>query len=272
MCSNQECALSRYFPNSITIDDYMARAEMLLSHIGFTGKNTIAIMNVCRDESTNGLKQMVEQIYGASFTTTGLGGVLTCGQTGIGAGLSHSPVADKERYLFFSYPHIGVHPTAENGLGLVARKGRIDYGTACGALIKCMHDLKKEGIEVNKKQPGVHDPVDIEYSILKQRMARTICSEGLDIDKMNLADVTKVAERRITSDLETLIKSTVDKTKADYAVLTGVQIHYWTDPEKYFKNEYIWPQKSYAYVDGKRIELNISDTKGLSDRQLNMLY
>lgn len=277
-------ALTKHFPNSLKIDDYMARAEMALSHLGFHGKNTIAMMNVCRDESTQGLKQMVERVYGASFTTTGLGGVLTCGQTGIGAGLSHSPVAAdtdrKERYLFLSYPHIGIHPAlsesnttgATDGLGLVPRKGRLDHGTACGALIKCMNDLKKEGLESNKKSPGVHDPVDIEYSILKQRMARSICAEGLDVKTMNLADITKVAERRITSDLETLIEATVDKKKANYAVLTGVQIHYWTDPEATYKNEYIWPRKSYVYVDGERIELNLPMTQGLSQRQLELVY
>lgn len=246
---------------------------MLLSHLGFTGKNTIAMMNVCRDESTHGLKKIVEQIYGASFTTTGLGGILTCGQTGIAAGLSHSPlVADKERYVFLSYPHIGMHPNLEDGVGLVPRKGRVNYGTACGALMKCMHDIKSEGLEVNKKVPGVHDPVDIEYSILKQRMARSICSEGLDVQKMDLVDVTKLAEQRITSDLETLIDATVDKKKADYAVLTGVQIHYWSDPEKYYKNEYIWPRKSYAIIDGRRIDVDITNTKGLSPRQLELVH
>lgn len=260
------------FPRSIKIDDYMSRVEMALSHLGFNGKNTIALMNVCRDESTHGLKKMVEQVYGASFTTTGLGGILTCGQTGMGAGLSHSPVAEKERYLFLSYPHIGIHPNLAEGVGLVPRKGRSDHGTACGALIKCLKDLKTEGIEVNKRMPGVHDPVDIEYSILKQRMARSICAEGLDIAKMDLTDITKVAERRITEDLETLISKTVDKSKADYAVLTGVQIHYWTDPDKYYKNEYIWPSKSYAYVDGKRVDMNVMEMKGLSSRQLEMVY
>jgi Limiting CO2-inducible proteins B/C beta carbonyic anhydrases len=36
-----------------------------------------------------------------------------------------------------------------------------------------------------------------------------------------------VAERTITSDLEGLIKAAVDTQKADYAVVTGVQIHNW---------------------------------------------
>ena len=37
----------------------------------------------------------------------------------------------------------------------------------------------------------------------------------------------QVAERTITSDLEGLIKAAVDTEKADYAVVTGVQIHNW---------------------------------------------
>ena len=49
------------------------------------------------------------QVYGMSFQTHGLGGVLTCGVTGVGAGLSHSPMeGGKERYVFFSFPHIGI--------------------------------------------------------------------------------------------------------------------------------------------------------------------
>lgn len=37
----------------------------------------------------------------------------------------------------------------------------------------------------------------------------------------------QVAERTITDDLEYLIQQSVDPTKADYAVVTGVQIHNW---------------------------------------------
>jgi hypothetical protein len=40
-------------------------------------------------------------------------------------------------------------------------------------------------------------------------------------------DITKVAERTISDDLEYLISKTVDTGKADYAVVTGVQIHNW---------------------------------------------
>ena len=63
-----------------------------------------AMTNLCRDEVTGGLKIMIEDIFGSSFNTNGLGGVLTCGVTGVKAGLSHSPMAMvRSRYLI----HIG---------------------------------------------------------------------------------------------------------------------------------------------------------------------
>jgi hypothetical protein len=50
--------------------------------------------NLCRDEVTQVLKDKIEAIFGSSFNTNGLGGVLTCGVTGMKAGLSHSPVCN----------------------------------------------------------------------------------------------------------------------------------------------------------------------------------
>jgi hypothetical protein len=51
-----------------------------------------AMTNLCRDEVTAVLKDQIEAVFGSSFNTNGLGAVLTCGVTGIGAGLSHSPI------------------------------------------------------------------------------------------------------------------------------------------------------------------------------------
>ena len=51
-----------------------------------------AMTNLCRDEVTAVLKDKIESVFGGSFNTNGLGGVLTCGVTGMGAGLSHSPI------------------------------------------------------------------------------------------------------------------------------------------------------------------------------------
>ena len=49
--------------------------------------------NMCRDEITATLKNKIDIIFGSSFNTNGLGGVLTCGVTGVKAGLSHSPIS-----------------------------------------------------------------------------------------------------------------------------------------------------------------------------------
>ncbi len=52
-----------------------------------------AMSNMCRDEITGILKTKLDIVFGSSFNTNGLGGVLTCGVTGVKAGLSHSPVS-----------------------------------------------------------------------------------------------------------------------------------------------------------------------------------
>ena len=50
-----------------------------------------AMTNLCRDEVTTILKDKIEAVFGGSFNTNGLGAALTCGVTGMKAGLSHSP-------------------------------------------------------------------------------------------------------------------------------------------------------------------------------------
>ncbi len=55
------------------------------------------MVNLCRDEVTQAFKHKIDQVFGSSFSTHGLGGVLTCGVVGVGAGLSHSPVCEVGR-------------------------------------------------------------------------------------------------------------------------------------------------------------------------------
>ena len=63
-------------------------------------------------------------------------------------------------------------------------------------------------------------------------------------------------------DLESLIMETVDQSKADYAVITGVQIHNWSDS---FTNvdepslEFIQPCKAYTVIHGRKTNINIQD-------------
>lgn len=64
---------------------------------------------------------------------------------------------------------------------------------------QCLRDLKRDGLERNVKAPGVHDPLEPEYSILKQRLARRLAYEGARPEEMSLVDITKAAERVIST-------------------------------------------------------------------------
>jgi hypothetical protein len=103
----------------------------------------------------------------------------------------------KERYVFFSFPHIAID--SDGKIGAIARPNRPGSSAACGALIKTMLDLKEEGVDVNVSAPGSHDPLEPEYSILKSRIARRIKYEKGNVQDMTLVDITKVAERVITT-------------------------------------------------------------------------
>jgi hypothetical protein len=189
------------------------------------------------------------------------------------AGLSHSPVENgKERYVFFSFPHIAVD--SEGKVGAISRPNRPGASAACGALIKTMLDLKEEGVDANCSTPGSHDPLEPEFSILKSRIARRIKYEKGEVKDMSLVDITKVAERVITTDLEYLISKAVDTKKADYAVVTGVQIHNWAsdlEDVRIPSMEFVAPARAYVVVNGEKIDIDLQQVPALSPRQLQLL-
>nr|QKY15116.1 low-CO2-inducible chloroplast envelope (LIP) [Polytomella parva] len=272
-----------YFPNAMCVSDFMSRTELALSGFGFTGDNSIAMVNLCRDEVTQVVKDSIECIFGSCFNTNGLGGVLTCGLSGMKAGLSHSPICEsgRERYVFFAFPHISI--SSDDKVGEMTRPGRHGISHACGALHQMLSAFHPD--DVNSKQaaeiisrlckvPGVHDPLEPEYSILKQRLARRIRYESQDASKLDLVSLTKIAERTITNDLEYLIEKAVNPAVSDYAVVTGIQIHNWcsdlskTGPPSL---EFVAPAKFYTVVNGKRTVVNLDMIPPLSPRQLHAI-
>jgi hypothetical protein len=58
----------------------------------------------------------------------------------------------RERYVFFSFPHIGIDEDGE--VGAISRPGRAKKSHACGALIKCLCELQEEGVGRNFAIPG----------------------------------------------------------------------------------------------------------------------
>ncbi|PNH04819.1 hypothetical protein TSOC_008923 [Tetrabaena socialis] len=265
--------VTKHFPTALSVDDFIARVEVALAGYGFTGDNAIAMSNLCRDESCLILEDKIESAFGSCFSTHGLGGVLTCGVIGMKAGLSHSPVVGgKERYVFFSFPHIAID--SDGKVGAVSRPNRPGSSAACGALIAALGDLKREGLEAHVKAPGVHDPLEPEYSILKQRIARRLAHEKLNPLDLSLVDITKAAERVISTDLEYLISKAVDTSRANYAVFTGVQIHNWAadlNNTDVASLEFVGVGKSYVVVDGAKVHLDLGKVPALSPRQMQIL-
>ena len=117
------------------MDDWLFRIENKLGEFGFTGDNTIAQTNFCRDEITAPLKNGIHDIFGYAMDIDGLAGFTAAGLTGLGAGMSHSPTDPngRERYVFFAMPHIAVDSAEAPA---TASAGRAGCSHACGALIK----------------------------------------------------------------------------------------------------------------------------------------
>lgn len=83
----------------------------------------------------------------------------------------------------------------------------------------------------------------------------------------------QIAERTIHDDMEYLIKRTVDPKKADYVVVSGVQIHSWgvkfDDPTPNL--EFIAPSTVYCVVAGERTNLDLFTIPSLTPRQISVL-
>ena len=109
--------INQHFPGSIGMDDWLFRIENKLGEFGFTGDNTIAQTNFCRDEITAPLKNGIHDIFGYAMDIDGLAGFTAAGLTGLGAGMSHSPTDPdgRERYVFFAMPHIAVDSAGSPG-------------------------------------------------------------------------------------------------------------------------------------------------------------
>jgi hypothetical protein len=270
-------AVTKHFPNAIGMDDFLFRTEVMLRRFGFTADNSIALTSLCRDEITFPLKTAIHDIFGYSLDVDGLGGVVTAGTTGLSAGFSHAPTdfaTGRERYVLFALPHIAID--SEGKVGSVIRTGRTTQSCACGALIK-MQPLFKQ-YKDGSLQAGTiheetcwHDPSDPEFSILTNRMMKAIDREDIPEKGLSLVEVTKLANKVIQGDVADLIDKTVDIEKADYAVITGIQIHSTRVANSKVWHphlEFISPTSMFIVKDGIKHTMDIMGIDPPTPRQL----
>ena len=62
-----------------------------------------------------------------------------------------------------------------------------------------MGQFTADGYTQYCKVPGVHDPLDPEFSILRQRLARRLRYENTDVKTLNLTNITAAAERTVST-------------------------------------------------------------------------
>jgi hypothetical protein len=65
--------------------------------------------------------------------------------------------------------------------------------------------------------------------------------------------LTRIAHAIILEELERMIRLTVDPTRSDYGLFTGIQIH---APDG---RHFVWPGAAYAMKNGTKVSL--SDVK-----------
>ncbi|CAI6008036.1 unnamed protein product [Closterium sp. NIES-65] len=240
------------FPNAMQEEMFMHAVADELRNLGFKRDNCIALVNTCRDEVCRPIVNLIDKEFGLSFNIAGLGGLVNCGKTGFKAAMSHSPEfpcetdgKPRERYIFFGFPHVSIGESGE--VGSLLRRGRGKPSSACGALIAIQGDISAGG-EIEE------DPNNAEYVLLKKKIAAKIPPSS---GSPSLVQVTRAALQAITDDLENLISLTVDPATADYAVITGVQIHSGNQvPGEEFRIErtcdYIAPNAMYAVIRGEK--------------------
>ncbi|CAI5480819.1 unnamed protein product [Closterium sp. Yama58-4] len=248
------------FPRAVQEEAFLRAVATELSKLGFKRTNSIALVNTCRDEVCRPVVSLIDRQFGLSFNLSGLGGLVNCGKTGFKAAMSHSPEFRepdgtlRERYIFFAFPHVSIGESGE--VGSLLRRGRGRPSSACGALIAIQTDL-------NEAKGTTEDPFDEEYVLLKKKVASKVANGD---PPLSLVQVTRAALAAINEDLEKLISLTVDPATADYAVVTGVQIHSGNQvPGEPFRIErtcdYIAPDLMYTVVRGERYDLQLEGNR-----------
>ncbi len=232
-----------HFPGAQSEAVFLGSSYRAIAKHGFNADNTIACVGVCRDELCRSLVWAVREVWGEAFNFSSLGGMLTLGTAGFNAAHAHAPVVDgRERYVYVVMPHIGIDELGV--LGKCLRDGRHGTSAACGALTAMLNELKGGNLDLSLDQDN------IEYSILKQHLTPRLLGPQLQSQALDIKTITMAMSNLITDELEHMIELTVDTEIADYAVLTGVQVH------QPVEGSMVWRNASYVCVRGERRELS----------------
>jgi hypothetical protein len=228
--------LLKLFPTVSTESAFVQRTGRSLAGSGFTAANAIAIVDVCRDEISQSIVRLIRDEWGEAFNLCSLAGMFFAGRTALLAAMHHAPRLDgRERYVFFTLPHVAVNARAE--IGICERPG-VGQSNACGALNAFLKELQQGKLRVSL------DENDLEQSLLRMRLLERIPYGQVP----DLLALTHLVREVALADLENALRSIIDPAKSDYAVISGIQVH---APD----GNHVCPFPSYAIVGGARQEI-----------------
>jgi len=231
--------IKKYFPAVYPEVDFVEKTYRILNKSGFDAYNTIASVDVCRDEISQLFVTLIKNKWGEAFNLCSLAAMFFAGKTALKAATHHAPVVKgKERYVFYALPHIAIG--AKGQLGVCKRIGRTEDSNACGALNVFLNELK--GGRPNLSM----DNEDVELSLIRTRLLSEIPYGKVP----DLPELTKITLKAITEDLENALEKTIDTKHSDYAFITGIQIH---GPD----DNYVSPADSYVILNAKKRILRV---------------
>ncbi len=234
-----EEVLKKYFDKVHTEAEFIEKTYKSLNKLGFDADNTIACVDVCRDEISQPLVTLIKQKWGEAFNLSSLAAMFFAGKTALLAAMHHAPiVSGRERYVYYAFPHIAIG--SEGQIGLCKRRGRKEASNACGALNVFLGELKGRKLNLSM------DNEDVELSLIRMRLMREIPYGRVP----DLLELTKITLKALREDIENALSLTVHTKHSDYALFTGIQIH---GPE----GNYIWPAEQYAIVNRKKRKVDL---------------
>ncbi|MGK0290720.1 MAG: hypothetical protein ACI86H_002179 [bacterium] len=232
--------LHEFFPSAVPVDEFLKKVTQKLNTSGFEKDNSLACINVCRNDGTRSVTTKIEKQWGEAFNFSSLAGFIWIGKTGFLAAVAHAPTnTGRKKYVFFSMPHVAIGDLGE--VGVCKRKDSNDRFIACASLVNFQKELQSGNLSLEL------DPQDLEQSLLKQKLFKKIYYGHVP----GLITLTKLSYETILDDLESLIESTLNIEDCDYAVISGILIH---GPDG---EDYIWPGRTYELVFGNESDISI---------------
>jgi hypothetical protein len=236
-------ALDTHFPGAIPSRVFVEQTARELMGRAYGSENALACLFVCRDEIVRPFVDLVHSRWGHAFDFAALAGMVTAGKTGLHAAFSHAPISmGRRRCVFFALPHVAIDEAGT--VGCTQRRGHFATSSACGALCK----MRKEWEEGTLRTD--FDPDDPEQSIVRQRVLRQVYGYQANIverrDAPDIVRLTSMVHDAIVADLERSIAASMDPTRDDYSVLSGVLVH---GPGG---ADHVWPRLGYLVEKGKR--------------------